>query len=71
MCTYIGPYAPICVYWSIRVWDIPYAYGISRMHMGQYYVPYVCMGVPYEYACMIVHSYTSYMHSRHQFLSIN
>ena len=33
-------FCPICVYWPIRVWDVPYAYGISRTRMGQYYVPY-------------------------------
>ena len=27
----------------IRVWDVPYAYGISRTRMGQYYVPYEYM----------------------------
>ena len=37
----------------------PYAYGLSCMHMGQCYVlyAYACMGVPYEYTCVIIHYY--------------
>ena len=50
-------FCPICVYASVL--------GISLTRMGQYYTSYTRMGVPYEYACMIVHSYIYYMHSRH------
>ena len=49
----VGLFCPICVYCPIRVWDIPYAYGtiLCPMHTR--------MGVPYEYACIIIRSYTT------------
>ena len=38
-------FCPICVYCPIRIWDVPYAYGLSRTRIGQSYVPYA-YGLP-------------------------
>ena len=39
----VSLFCPICVYRPIRVWDVPFAYGIShtRHSMGQDDAPYV------------------------------
>ena len=55
----IALFCPICVYWPIRVWDVPYAYGTSHTRMGYpvrvwaNMMSHTRMGVPYEYACII------------------